>query len=190
MGTAFMRHATLSGLLTLCCVLAACGQQSDHIIIAGRSGVVNIPLGLDDGHVTLHAQDAPDATISANGELQIDQQPVTTSAGERELLKSYYENAMKIRTDAIATGKAGAAVGAQALKSVANRLASGDPDQIKQDVNAKTQIVKASVLKLCQDIGNTKTAQDQLSTQLSAFKPYANIISADDVNDCEKDQQS
>jgi hypothetical protein len=69
-------------------------------------------------------------------------------------------------------------------------LASGDPDQIKQDVNAKTQIVKASVLKLCQDIGNTKTAQDQLSTQLSAFKPYANIISADDVNDCEKDQQS
>jgi hypothetical protein len=186
-----MKYATTFALLTFCfcCLLTACGKPSDNIIIGGRSGAVNIHLGLDDGRVTLHAQDAPSATINANGDLQVNQQPVTTNAGERELLKSYYENAMMIRTDAIATGKAGAAVGVQALKSVADRLANGDPDQIKQDVDAKAQVVKAEAFKICRDLSNTKTAQDQLAAQLPAFKPYGNIISADSVSDCEKDQK-
>lgn len=184
-----MRYAIIFGLLTMCCLLAACGKHSDNIIIGGSHGVVDIHLGLEGQRVTLHAQDAPEATINADGDFQVNQQPVAVNASERELLKSYYENAMMIPTDAIATGKAGAAIGAQALKSVASQLAGGNPDHIKQDVEAKAATVKAAALKICQDLGNTKTAQDQLAAQLPAFKPYGNVIDADSVSNCEKDQK-
>jgi hypothetical protein len=184
-----MKYATVSGMLVLCSLLAECGHHSDITVIGGEGGAVNVNMGLGNGQVTLHAQDAPDAVITANGDLQINQQPVTVDAADRELLKSYYENAMMIRTDGIATGKAGVAVGAQALKSVATRLASGNPDQIQQDVDAKAKLVKEAALKICHDLGNIKTSQDQLAAQLPAFKPYGSVISADSVNDCEKDQK-
>lgn len=185
-----MKCAAVFGILTLCGLLAACGNHSDdEVTIGGHGGMVNVHMGFENGQVALHAQDAPTAVISAAGDLQIDQQPVAVNQAQRELLKSYYENAMMIRTDGIATGKAGVAVGAQALKSVATRLASGNPDQIQQDIDAKTKLVKDAALKICHDLGNIKSTQDQLVAQLPAFKPYGNVIGGDDVNDCEKDQK-
>ena len=185
-----MKRATVFGMLTLCGLLAACSHHSDdEITLGGHGGMVNIHMGFENGQVALQARDAPPALISAAGDLQIDQQPVAVDPAQRELLKSYYENAMMIRTDGIATGKAGVAVGAQALKSVATRLASGNPDQIQQDIDAKTQLVKDAVLKICRDLGNVKTNQDQLVVQLPAFKPYGDIVSATDVSDCEKGQK-
>lgn len=188
-GKLSMKYHAILVTLTLCGLLAACGKDSNVTIIGDEGGYLKSNIGLSNGQVILHAHDAPDAIISANGDLQIDRQPITINQDERQLLKSYYDNATMITADGIATGKAGAAVGAQALKSVATRLADGNPDQIKQDVEAKAQAVKDAALKICRDLGNIKTNQDQLAAQLPAFKPYANVISADSVNDCEKDQK-
>lgn len=173
----------------LCGLLAACGNGSDTPMTfsSSDSNVLNGHIRLSDGHVMLHAQDTPDATITEMGDLQIGQQGVQVDPAARELLKSYYQNAMLIRTDGIATGKAGAAVGEAAAKSVASNLASGHPDQIQQDVEAKAQGVKQAAMKICQDLGNIQTAQDQLVAQLPAFKPYGNIVKAGDVSDCKND---
>jgi hypothetical protein len=182
-----MKYVTRFGIVTLCGAISAC---SGHVDDLSNTDMLNGAIHLSNGQVTLRAENAPDAIINANGDLQINQQNITTSPAERDLLKSYYENALMIRTDGIATGKAGAAVGAQALKSVANGLASGNTDQIQQQIEAKAKAVKDAAQKICQDLANIKTSQDQLSTQLPAFKPYGRIVSGDDVDDCGKDQKS
>jgi hypothetical protein len=182
-----MNVAPLFGIVLLCGLMAACSSQDNDL--GGTSNMMNGAIRLSDGQVTLHARNAPDAVINANGDLQIDQQAVQTSPAERELLKSYYQNALMIRTDGIATGKAGAAVGAQALKSVAKGISSGNTDQIQQDIDAKAKVVKEAALKICQDLANIKTSQDQLAVQLPAFKPYSDIVGGSDVGDCMKDQK-
>lgn len=183
-----MTYITRFGILTLCGLMAACSGHSDDI--TGTSDMVNGAIRLGNGQVTLRAQNAPDAVIGANGDLQINQQAVETSPAERELLKSYYENVMMIRTDGIATGKAGAMVGAQALKSVAKGIAGGNTDQIQHDIDAKTKVVTEAALKICHDLANVKTNQDQLAAQLPAFKPYGHVVNGDDIGDCDKDQKS
>lgn len=176
-----MKRATLLGTVLLCGALAACSNDVD-------SDMLNGSIRLSHDEVTLHAKDTPDAQIGANGDLKIDQQAIQTSPAERELLKSYYENVLMIRADGIATGKAGVAVGAQAMKSVAQGLAHGNSDQIQQQIDAKTKAVTEAAMKICQDLANIKTNQDQLVTQLPAFKPYGNVVSGSDVGDCQKDQ--
>lgn len=196
-----MRHLSSMSALALCCLLAGCGDHSDdHSITVvhsnGRITVINSDVGgfshgdihLGHGDVTVHTSGAPDAIISANGDLRIEQRPVAVDAAQRELLKSYYGSAMMILTDGIATGKAGAAVGEEAAKSVLTRLASGSPDKIQQDIDAKVKPLKAAALKICDDVGNVKSSQDQLAATLPAFKPYGNVIAAGDVDDCKKDK--
>lgn len=184
-----MKLASCLATLTLCGLLAACGDGSDTPVTfsSDNTNMLNGHIRLSNGNVTLHAENAPDATITAIGDLQIGQQGVQVDAAARELLKSYYRNAMLIRTDGIATGKAGAAVGEAAAKSVVSNLASGNPDQIQRDVEAKAQGVKQAALKICEDLGNIQTAQDQLVAQLPAFKPYGNIVKGDNVSDCKND---
>ncbi|HTV86505.1 MAG TPA: hypothetical protein VME63_13970 [Dyella sp.] len=176
-----MNRAALLATVLLCGVIAACGNDAD-------SDMLNGSIRLSHDQITLHAKDAPDAVIGANGDLTIDQQAIQTSPAERELLKRYYDNVLMIRTDGIATGKAGVAVGAQAMKSVAQGLANGNSDQIQQQIDAKTKAVTDAAMKICQDLANVKINQDQLVAQLPAFKPYANVISGSDVGDCRKDQ--
>lgn len=181
-----MKNALVFGLLTACLLIAACSDKSDNdvIVINGSTDMANGHIRLSNDEVILRVSGSPDATINAGGDLQIDQEAVNINDAQRQLLKSYYQNAYAIRTDGIATGKAGAAVGAEAVKSVATRLASGDPDKIQQDVEAKAQVVKDAAKKICQDVGGIQTAQNQLVTQLPAFKPYGNIIGAGDAKDC------
>jgi hypothetical protein len=179
-----MKNTIALGLLS-CLLITACGHNSDNtIIINDSTDMENGHIRLNNDHVVLRVDGSPDATISANGDLQINQQAVSISNAQRQLLKSYYLNAYAIRTDGIATGKAGAEVGAQAIKSVATRLVSGDPDKIQQDVDAKAKIVKEAAAKICQDVSSIQTAQNQLAAQLPAFKPYGDVIAGNDPKDC------
>ncbi|GLQ97533.1 hypothetical protein [Dyella mobilis] len=181
------KTAVVSFSLALCTLLAACSGSNQASINSDGDFNLHGSIQAHDGYITLRASSAPDATISANGDLKINDQAVTVDPAVRALLQSYYQNALMVRNDGIATGKAGAAVGAQALKSVASGLASGHTDQIQQQVEAKAQTVKQAALKICQDLGSIQLAQDQLVAQLPAFKPYGQIVNGGDVNDCKKD---
>jgi len=158
------------------------------VINSNIGGLAHGSLHLGNGDVTVRADGAPDAVINANGDLQIDQHPVAVNDAQRTLLKSYYSNATMILNDGLATGKAGAAVGEEAAKSVLTRLASGSPDKIQQDIDAKVKPLKEAALKICADLGNVKSNQDQLAAMLPAFKPYGNVVGSDDVEDCKKDK--
>jgi hypothetical protein len=186
-----MNFAKMFGTLLLCGVLAACGHgNGDHSIEFAHIGpgihLYHGGITPGDGQITLYVSDTPDAVITANGDLQIHQQAVSTDPVVRELLKAYYQSAMMVRTDGIATGKAGAAVGEQAAKSVVSGLASGHPEQIGQDVEAKAQLVKQSALKICQDLGAIQAAQDQIAAKLPAFQPYSHLVGKNDVGDCKE----
>jgi hypothetical protein len=184
-----MRHSWI-GVAALCCLLAACGDHSDgHVTVINSTigGLSNGSIHLGNGDVTVRMSHAPDAVITANGDLRIAQHPIAVDATQRQALKAYYGNAMAILTDGIATGKAGAVVGEEAAKSVVTRLASGNPDKIREDIDAKVKPLKEAALKICDDVGKVKQSQDQLAATLPAFKPYGNVISGDDVEDCKKD---
>jgi hypothetical protein len=183
-----MKHAIAFCGLALCAMLAGCGDGSGKSSIDSDGDFhLHGSIQVRDGYVTLKTANAPDATISATGDLHIDQQAVAVDPAVHALLQSYYQSALNVRDDGIATGQAGAAVGEQAVKSVAADVASGHTDQIQQQVEAKAQMVKLAALKVCQDLGRVQAAQDQLVVQLSAFKPYGKIVSIDDVNDCKSD---
>jgi hypothetical protein len=183
--------ASLIGAMVLTGLLAGCGRDSDvNIISSGDSNLVNGGIRLHDGQVTLHANGAPDATISATGDLDIDQHAVEINPEQRNLLQQYYRNAAAVRQHGIETGKAGAAIAGQAISSVAKGVASGNTDQIDKEIDAKTAVVTQTALKICGDLAGIKTAQDQLATQLASFKPYASIVDVSDVTDCTKDAKS
>lgn len=188
-----MHRLSLSiSVMALCGLLAACGDHSGDrnitVINSNVTGLSHGQLHLGNGDITIHTDGAPDAVISANGDLQIDRHPVAIGAAQRVLLKSYHDNAMLILTDGIATGMAGAALGKEATKSVMTHLADGNPDQIQQDIDAKAKPLKEAALKICTDLDNVKNSQDQLAGALPAFKPYADVISSSDVKGCRKDK--
>jgi hypothetical protein len=187
-----MSHSRLIGAFIVCGLIAGCGNNSDHvnIISSGYTSIANGGITVNAGTVTLHSAGAPDATINAGGDLSIGGNALTTDAAQREQLQHYYNSVLAIRDHGIATGKAGAAVAGEAIKSVASGLANGDPDQIGKQVDAKAQKVTDAAMKICQDIDGIKAAQDNLATQLPAFKPYAAIVDDGDIRECRRGSKS
>lgn len=153
----------------------------------GKTTIADGAITVRHGEVTLHVDDAPDATISADGHLNIDGRLVVTTPPQDELLKRYQTAASAVRQHGIATGKAGAAVASEALKGVAASIASGDGDQVDKRVEAQSKQVEQAAMKICEDIADIRTAQDSLAAQLPAFKPYSHILGPDAANDCRKD---
>lgn len=197
-----MNRPSLSiGIFALCVLLSACSDHSDdhNITVVNSGGHISVyhsninglshgRIQLSNGNVTIHTDGAPDAVINATGDLQIDQHPVAVNDAQRAWLKSYHDSATMILTDGLATGKAGAALGQEAAKSVLTNLANGNPDKIQQDIDAKTKPLKEAALKICTDLGNVKNSQDQLVATLPAFKPYGDVVGSNDVDDCKKDK--
>lgn len=166
-------------------LLAGCDRT--NLPDLGNTTIANGAIKVRHGEVTLHVDDAPDATISAEGHLNIDGKPVVTTPPQDELLKRYQTAAAAVREHGIATGKAGAAVAGEAIKGVAASIANGDGDQVDKRVNAQTKRVEQAAMKICEDIADIKTAQDSLAAELPAFKPYGHILGPDAANDCRKD---
>ncbi len=167
-------------------LLAGCSNGSDMSDF-GSTSIANGGIRVNHGVAILHVSGAPNAVISADGELRIDGKTVSTTPAQQDLLKHYAEAALAVREHGIATGKAGAAVGGAAIQGIAAAISSGDSNQIDKHVEAKAKLVEQAAMKICQDIVSIKLAQDALATQLTAFKPYANILGADAGEDCHKD---
>lgn len=174
------RH--LIPLFALCTVAAGCSSGSftstDHGRITTR-----------DGLVVLSTDGAPEASIDANGALNIDGKAVAVDDRQRELLRRYYANATAIRQHGIETGKAGAAMAGEALKGVAES-AKGDEDSVNRRVEAQTQKITDQVMKICDDLAGVKAVQDELASSLPAFKPYGVIMDDKEINDCRNDSQT
>ena len=167
--------AILAGL-----ALAACGHSHTSIDISDGS------IMLHDGYVNVHADNAPTATVTADGDLRIGSRQVSVTPGQRQLLRSYYGDAERIGHQGIAVGKAGAHMAGGTIGDVFKNLFSGHPDRIEADVNKRTDNLLARVSMICDGLKSLQSTQDALAGQLDAFRPYAQLH-ASDIDKCHAD---
>jgi hypothetical protein len=133
----------------------------------------NMHLEFDDQGLVVKASGRPDAHVSATGDLRIGDKAVTVTPGQRELLKRYYGEAVSVRDDGIAVGKAGAALGVNAVGNVVESLFSNDHKKNDSDMQASTEKVEAAAKRLCGDMIGIKATQGEIAGELPAFAPYA-----------------
>ena len=176
-------------VLAMAGMIAACSNSSnDTQVFGGRTDIINHRISMQDGQVTIHADGAPDAVVDGSGKLTIDGHDVPVNDAQRALLQRYNASAQAMREDAIATGKAGAATAAKAMGSVASKLAGGDADKAAahDQIEAAAKDVERAADKICDDVASMKAAQDELASQLDAFKPYATALGEANVEKCRK----
>jgi hypothetical protein len=167
----------------LATMLAACAA-------GGNSGTTNSAFQhisiADNGDVIAHATDGSDARITAAGDLDIQGKNVAVTPAQRELLQSYHADAMKLRKDAVATGKAGVETGMHALDAVAKGLASGSADSIDSEVNSRANKVDTLAHAVCQDLARLYADQGQVAAAIPGFSSYA-TIKPHEVSECRDD---
>lgn len=177
------RILTFAGIIVIGASVAACSRGDGH----DRNTSVFQHLSItDNGDVIAHASGGNSARISAAGDLDIQGKSVAVTPAQRELLQSYRADALALRKDAIATGKAGVETGMHALGAVAKGLASGNTDSIDSEVNSRADKVDALAHTVCQDLARLYAAQGQVTAAIPAFSPYATIESHE-VSDCRND---
>lgn len=159
-------------LAVLACALAACNTP-DTVMENGA-------IALYGNAVTLRVPGSPNAVIDADGTLTVDGKPVTTTPAQRALLLQYNQSVRDVRNTGLAMGKAGIGMATKAIAATTTS-SSGHADKAAE---AGANEMKSLSLDICKDTAAIKAAQDQLSVQLAAFKPYAAIVSAADVTDC------
>jgi hypothetical protein len=130
---------------------------------------------IDDSHIAIHADGAPDAIVSADGEFRVAGAAVAVTPDQRQLVSAYFAAVVALRKDAIATGQAGLATAGVALGSVIAGLASGDTDKIDKDVDAQAAKIEAAAAMVCKDVSVVRSRQAALADRLPEFRPYALI---------------
>ena len=165
----------LSAALTLTILVAACSSNDNSVF-----RYISV---LDQTRIAVHAHNAADAIVTADGNMSIAGNKVSLTSNQRELLQRYVAAVFALQSDAIATGNAGVHTAATALGSVASGLANGNADKIGDEVDAQAEKVDAAATKVCNDLAALQLNPDLLAAQLTAFKPYA-LIDAKQVQDC------
>jgi Protein of unknown function (DUF2884) len=183
-----MTYRHLPWLVAAAVALTACGNHGDDTqVFGGSTDIVNHRITLHDGLVTIKASGVPDAVIEANGQLTIDGKAVPVNDAQRALLQRYNATAQTMRADAIATGKAGMATATQAMSTAAGKLTGAESEESAKDkVEAAAQTVKQAAGKICSDLADMKVVQDQLATQMDAFKPYATALETENIERCQE----
>ncbi|WP_165418537.1 DUF2884 family protein [Dyella amyloliquefaciens] len=184
-----MSFRYLPCVLILAALTTACSGSDDDVhVLGGSTDFINNRITLHDGVVTIKASGVPDATVNAQGQLAIDGHDVAVNDAQRTLLQSYNAAAQTMRTDAIATGKAGASTATQAVTAAADKITGAEgAEAVRAKAEEAAANVKQAAAKICEDVATMKSAQDELATQLEAFKPYAHALGDANVEKCRKD---
>jgi hypothetical protein len=172
-----MKIAMTFGLAALVFAVAGCSNEADASFTHLNQ--------ISKTQFAVHRYGGPDAIISKTGELSIAGSTVNLDPAQKALVVRYFDNAIALRDDGFATGMAGASTAITALSSVVSGLASGEPDKIGSDVEAKAAQLEAKAMKVCGDLHDLATTQNALSASLPAFRPYA-LISEKEVDECRK----
>lgn len=171
--TRTLLFASLASLLLAACVRGD-GNSSvfQHLSIRG------------DGVVVAHSRTGSDAIVTSKGDLTIDNKPVPVTPTQRKLLQDYNRHVLALRTDAVATGKAGGRTAIRSVTAVVEGLVSGNADQIGDKVDRQASEVEALADKVCQHLLDIRSAQEEIIAEIPAFKPFATIAKqqAEDCN--------
>lgn len=162
-------------LAVLACALAAC-----H---APDATMENGAITLYGDTVALRVAGSPQATIHADGALAIDGRTIATTPAERSLLVRYNQNVRSVHDTGVAMGKAGVGMAVKAILPSSSLTADG----AGKTAEAGSTRMKQLSQDICRAVAAIKDAQDQLASQLAAFKPYASILGAANVTNCAND---
>jgi hypothetical protein len=165
-------------IAALACAVAACNAP-DTIMENGA-------ITLYGNKVALRVIGSPKAVIDADGSLVIDGKPIPITPAERSLLAQYNQSVRSVHDTGLAMGKAGIETATKA-GAAENSFA---PDKADKLAEAGAGRIQDLSLGICKAQAAIKAEQDQLATQLAAFKPYAAIVSAADVADCANDAKN
>ncbi|HEY3520382.1 MAG TPA: DUF2884 family protein [Rhodanobacteraceae bacterium] len=133
----------------------------------------NLHLDFDNGILVVKAPGRPDARIAADGDLQIDGKAVSLTPVQRALLKRYYSEVANVRDDGVTIGKAGAALGVNAVSNAIESLLSNDHAKNDADMQANSKKVEVAAQRLCSDMIQVKSTQGEIAAQLPALAQYA-----------------
>ncbi len=164
--------------LLLAPALGGCSSSSDNGYTDNSGSFetqVNghLHFDFDNDALVLTQAGHPDARISPDGDFRIGDKTVALTQSQRDLLKRFYSEVTDVRDDGIATGKAGAALGVNAVSNVVGSLFSNDHGKNDADMQANSRKVEAAARKLCGDLVQVKSTQSEIDAQLPAFEPYA-----------------
>lgn len=141
------------------------------------------------GDITLTADDAgvPKATITPQGDFLVAGKSVEPSPQQRDEILGYRAQYIDIAQRGIAIGREGIDVGRHAVAPMIFAALFGASDKdIDASMNKRLAGVREATAKLCDRMPALMAAQQQLATDLPAFKPYA-TLTPKKIDDCRKD---
>lgn len=152
--------------------LAACdapGRQE-----AGQASVAR-HITLSDGRVGAIASNGQTAWVDAQGGIEIQGEPLALDQDQRAHGADYHQQAMALREDALRVGRQGAKTGSTAVREVVSGLASGNADQIGNNIDQEARQIEEHVEKMCGQLARLRESQDALAEAVPAFVDYATI---------------
>lgn len=181
-----MSFRYLPCVLALATLTAACSGSGDDLqVFGGNTDIINHRISMHDGVITVRAPGVPNATVDPQGQFAIDGQNVTVNDAQRALLQRYSAAGRKMHDDAVATGKAGADTATKALSMAAGKMTGAEStEESRQKMDAAAQDVQQAAAKICDDLAEMKSAQDELAVQLDAFKPYGQAVTQQGIDKC------
>ena len=182
-----MSFRYLPCVLALAVLTTACSSGDDVQVFGGSTDIINHQLTMHDGVITIRVSGAPNATVDPQGQFTVDGQNVAVNDAQRALLQRYNATGKKMHDDAIATGKAGAETATKALGAVAGKMTGAESsEETRQKMEAAAEGVRQAAAKICDDMADMKSTQDELATQLDAFKPYGQALTDSNIEKCRK----
>lgn len=132
------------------------------------------------------AEGRPKATISPDGTLVIDGQPVPADARQRALLVRYRGELEAIASAGMDIGVQGADLGMHAATEALKGVFSGNTADIDARIEAESERIKLAARALCDGLPAMLRTQTALARAMPAFRPYATMDQGD-VDDCHAD---
>ena len=138
---------------------------------------------------TLNADGLPAASISVDGVLSIDGQPLPLTPQQQALAVQYRQQIQAIASEGMQIGLQGAELGVGAAASALGGVLSGkDAGQIEAEVQDKAAGLKQAAAQLCERLPALMQAGQALAAAVPQFAPYASV-SDKSIEDCRKDGQ-
>lgn len=176
--------------LALAIPLAACGEKPavnapDTETTIGakvREATDKARKELAEGNVSI-GSDGANVELTPTGDLLINGTSIPLNDSQRAITLQYRKQMIGVAEAGIEIGVQGANLGAKAAGEAIKGLFSGDTDKIEERVNAEAEKIKASAMKLCDQLPALMVTQQQLAAAVPAFKPYAKMDQSD-IDDC------
>lgn len=155
-----------------------------NISIGGDNG---IDVNVNGRHVAGHGNDnLPKAEITPQGDLLIENKPVTITPRQRAMLLGYRQQIIGIAEAGMAMGTKGVDLAGKAMKEALGGVFGGNSDEAQKRIEAEGRKLEAEAKLICGRLPAMLDAQQQLAASLPEFKPYA-TMTQDDVDDCMDD---